>query len=198
METLRAFLKNPHLEPREKFVFPQQPIDVEIGAGTGWHAIQYCQKHPDRHLIAIEKTQNKFASLKGRFLRHPQLTNLSAIHANAIEWIAHNVPVKKVETYFILYPNLYPKNSQKNKRWHNMPFMDYLIETLSPQGQIILATNDLAYYNEAKKAFAGHWGMEIVEDRAIQSDEKPRSHFEKKYLARGEHCFNLVLRKGTT
>jgi tRNA G46 methylase TrmB len=58
------------------------------------------------------------------------------MRANAVHWIAHYLSKQSVDAYFILYPNPYPKASQRNKRVHAMPFMGHLIATLKPGGTL--------------------------------------------------------------
>ena len=36
------------------------PTDLELGSGAGLFAIRYSQMHPERQLIAIERTSEKF------------------------------------------------------------------------------------------------------------------------------------------
>src|SRR4051812_21883364 len=103
-------------------------VDVEIGSGVGWHAMEYTKNNPDRFLIAIERTSNKFEKLQRRHENHPQIKNLLAVHANAVNWVITNLKPNSVDRYFILYPNPNPKDPQK--RWFRMPFMRLLLETL--------------------------------------------------------------------
>jgi hypothetical protein len=39
------------------------------------------------------------------------------------------------------------------------------------------------------------WGLKILENRILNLNEQPRTHFEKKYLERKEACYNLILEK---
>jgi len=168
-----------------------QALVVEIGCGVGLHPIQFAQKNPDTFIIAIEKTADKFDKFQRRF-EHHNLPNLLPVHANVQHWVPQHLQANEVDAYYMLYPNPYPKESQKNKRFMNMPFMACVIKTLKPGGQITLATNELFYYEEAKAVFVDTWGLDCIEDRIIAADEPPRTHFEKKYLSRGARCYNLV------
>lgn len=168
-------------------------LDIEIGCGVGFHPIDYAKRNPERLLVAIEKTQEKFDKFLGRLKNHPQIKNVVPVHTNAIWWIAHLVKPSSVDRYFILYPNPYPKDPQK--RFFQMPFMNYLVETLKPGGTITLATNEKYYFDESRDNAEKIFGLKILEERTVESSEKPRTHFEKKYLSRGETCYNLVLKK---
>ncbi len=173
------------------------PWDLEIGCGVGWHPIKYAIDNPSRRLIAVEHTREKFESFQGRVFKHAQLKNLLPIHADAIRWVTHAIPAGSLDRIFLLYPNPEPKAA--NKRWLRMPFFQRLLETLAPGGTITLATNIESYFDEARVYGVEAWGLEIVGERrfnlATAPDEAPRTHFEKKYLERGETCFDVTFRK---
>ncbi len=175
--------------------FSANPLAIEIGCGVGYHPLQYARANPKRTLIALERTKEKFEKFQGRMDHHETLPNLQAIHGDAIAWICHAVKPKSVDQYFLLYPNPNPKEKLRNQRWFAMPFMSYMLETLKERGTITLATNMEFYYKEAKELAQKEWGLKIMMDEKISVTTKPRTHFEKKYLARGEVCWNLVFQK---
>lgn len=179
----------------ESFSFPKGRVAIEIGAGAGWHAVQYAKAHSDTVLFAIEHTHERFRKLEARSLRHPGLTHLKPIHANAIGWITHLVPPQSVDEYYLLYPNPNPKESQRNKRWHLNLFFSKIVETLKPDGTLTLATNEQFYADEAREAIQNRWGLKEASFEKISllthSGIQPRTHFEKKYLERGETIYDL-------
>lgn len=168
---------------------------IEIGAGQGLHAIQYAETHPDTFYIAIERTQNKFGKMQSRLAHHPHITNLMLINEDATKWLAENIQAEEVDAYFILYPNPYPKQKQANKRWHYMPFMDFLFNTLQQSAPLTLATNIQSYFDEACEVFAIHSSVELQSSGKIDQNFKGRTHFERKYLERGETCYQLKVKK---
>jgi tRNA (guanine-N7-)-methyltransferase len=169
-------------------------LDLEIGAGQGLHAIRYALSHPERDLIALEKTHERFARLDGRKKSHPQATNLYAFHADAVAFVTHFLPDASLDTVYLLYPNPYPKAKQANLRWHNRPFFGLLLTKMKPGASFMLATNLEWYAREAQAAFDTVWGMSSTL-APIDPALPPRTHFEKKYLERGETCWNVSFRK---
>jgi tRNA (guanine-N7-)-methyltransferase len=172
-----------------------QPLDIEIGAGQGLHAMRYCQNHPERQLLAIEKTHQRFARLAGRHAKHPELTNLHVVQADAVALITHHIADESLNRVFLLYPNPYPKAKQANLRWHNRPFLSLLLRKMQPGAQLILATNEASYATEAATQYCETWGMKLLEHQQLSPNWEPRTHFERKYLARGETCWNLIFCK---
>jgi tRNA G46 methylase TrmB len=178
------------------------PLDLEIGCGVGWHPIWYATENPQRRLIAIEHTRAKFASFAQRLRSHQQpqtlasgLTNLQAVHADAIRWVSHFVRPESVDRCWILYPNPEPK--AVNKRWMRSPFMHQLLKVLKPGGEIHIATNDQSYISEAIEWAEKAWSLEVFLRTSFDQTtfKSPRTHFEKKYLLRGETCFEAGFRK---
>lgn len=174
-------------------------LDLEIGCGVGLHPIQYAKKNPERLILAIEHTREKFDKFLSRAQHHASLTNLLGVHGNAISYITHEIGDESIENCFLLYPNPEPKNP--SKRWLRMPFFSEIIRVLRPDGKIILSTNIESYFQEALEFANKEWRLKVVSQGTIADSplnldtEIPRTHFEKKYLDRGETCWQAIWSK---
>ena len=193
LKSIRPFTPPP-LVDYPNFVVPEV-LDVEIGCGVGLHPIQHHLKNPHRFLVALEHTREKFNKFHRRFVSHASPENLLPVHANGISWVSQQLPNESVDRFYFLYPNPNPKPGDLNKRWYAMPFMHKVLEVLKPHGEIILATNEKFYHDEAIEYFKEVWKLIIKEDKVLEKDFAFRTHFEKKYLDRGEDCYNLVVTK---
>jgi tRNA (guanine-N7-)-methyltransferase len=191
LKKIRPFTMPPKQDYAD-FIVPDLPLDIEIGCGVGLHPIIYQAKHPKRCLVALEHTKEKFDKFYRRFINHDSPSNLLPIHANGISWVSQQLPKNSVDQFFFLYPNPNPKPGDLNKRWYAMPFMEKVLEVLKPGGKLTLATNEKFYKDEAIDYFINYWKLELIEVLQLSSEFKARTHFEKKYLERGEACFNLV------
>lgn len=191
----KPFKKDSVPHPKdEKHFSPATIQNIEIGCGVGLHPIDYAKTHPEEHLVAIEHTRLKYEKFHRRFQNH-QLFNLLPLHENAISWITHKVPNECINQIFLLYPNPNPKSSDWNKRWFCMPFFSELVRVLKPGGLITLATNEKFYFDEAISMNEHMWKLDLKESQTFYQSDKPRTHFEKKYLMLGQPCYNLVLQK---
>lgn len=166
------------------------PLFLEIGAGKGKHAIQFASSNTDKHLIAIERTREKFNAFQKQAALG-ELNNLTFVHADAIAFCAHFIAPNSLDGVFILYPNPEPHN--KNQRWLNMPFFEFLLSRLKAGGFVIIASNIESYMDEACQLLDEVWQLPYTK-RAIDSTSA-RTHFEIKYLARGELCQEIILTK---
>lgn len=202
-QQLRAFQPQKLSAPRD-FIIPQvlqvdtnitntsnrQPIILEIGAGKGKHALLFASENPDQQLIAIERTRNKFEAF-AKLAAQQALSNLTAIHADAIAWIVHAVAANSIAQIYILYPN--PEQHNPNQQWLNMPFFEFLLSRLQTGGEIILATNIEAYMDNAELQAINVWQLPTIRQQ-VPIDSQ-RTHFEVKYLARQETCWQLSMCK---
>lgn len=194
---MREFQKDRVLLPKTKpiDIDKNMPVDLEIGAGVGLHSIQYAKQNRDRQLISIERTKNKYRKFFNEVNRDEKIGNLYPLHADAIAWVAHYLEESSIEKVFILYPNPEPKN--KNQRWIHMPFFGYLLSRLKSGGEVLLATNLKSYADEFGFYAREHWGISNAIMRKVDPSKPPRTHFEKKYLERGDVCYEILLRKDT-
>ncbi|MBF7682289.1 DUF938 domain-containing protein [Acinetobacter sp. B5B] len=187
---IRQFQAQRMIAPRQFQPIKNEPVVVEIGAGKGKHALQFVQQFPETTLYAIERTREKFDAMLKQ-AKSMSNDHFYPIHADALPWITHALYPKQVTTFYILYPNPEPHNPAQ--RWLNMPFFEFLLSRLVEGGQIILASNLAEYISEAEQQLLHVWHLPY--QKQIIDTHSARTHFEVKYLARGEQCQQLVITK---
>ena len=187
---IRQFQAQRMHAPREFQSISPEPVCVEVGAGKGKHALLFSKNNPDTQLIAIERTREKFLAMQKQHAVEGQ-TNLRTVHADALPWIVHALYPQQVEQFFILYPNPEPHNPAQ--RWVNMPFFEFLLSRLKTGGTITLASNIPAYIEEAETQVRELWKLPFVKE--VIAADSARTHFEIKYLERGELCQQLIISK---
>nr|WP_171497008.1 SAM-dependent methyltransferase [Acinetobacter junii] len=188
--SIRQFQAHRMQAPHDFQVIPNTTICVEIGAGKGKHALLFTGQNPQTTLYAIERTKEKFLAMQKQHQLEPR-EYLYPIHADALPWVVHALHPAQVEQFFILYPNPEPHNPAQ--RWLNMPFFEFLLSRLQPNGTITLASNIEEYIEEAEQQLIQLWKLPY-EKQKIATDSA-RTHFEVKYLERGELCQQLIITK---
>lgn len=190
MLAIRQFQVQYLKAPRDFNAINHPQIALEIGAGKGKHALQFAQQQPQMPLYAIERTREKYTVMQA-LSTAAQLDTFYPIHADAIPWVVHALNPAQVQQCFILYPNPEPHNA--SQRWLNMPFFEFLLSRLADDATIVLASNIADYIAEAELQLQQLWKLPYVKQK-IASDSA-RTHFEVKYLARGELCQQLIISK---
>ena len=74
-----------------------------------------------------------------------------------------------------------------------MPFFEFLISRLQPNGSITLASNIPNYIAEAEQQLIELWKLPY--QKQVIATDSARTHFEIKYLERGELCQQLIITK---
>lgn len=171
----------------------KRELVLEIGAGVGLHPIQFAKNNPDKFIVAMERTTDKFAKFKRSCELH-KLDNLLALHTDAVQWIYQNIQPQEVLACYVLYPNPYPKLAQANKRIMHMPFFSYLLDCLKLNAKFILATNENFFIQEAYARMLTWSDAYMLElsNISVNAEFNGRTHFERKYLARHQECQQLV------
>ena len=187
---IRQFQAQRMHAPRDFISIENQPICVEIGAGKGKHALLFTEQNPEQQLIAIERTREKFVAMQKQHQLEGQ-KNLIPMHADAVPWVVHALFPAQVEQFFILYPNPEPHNPAQ--RWLNMPFFEFLVSRLRVNGTVTLASNIPEYIAEAEQQLIDIWKLPYVKE--VIPATSARTHFEIKYLERGELCQQLIISK---
>ncbi|WP_313583768.1 SAM-dependent methyltransferase [Acinetobacter variabilis] len=188
--SIRQFQAQRMHAPRDFQSISSEPVCVEIGAGKGKHALLFTQTNPNSKLIAIERTREKFLAMQKQHALEGQ-PNLQTVHADALPWIVHALYPAQVEQFFILYPNPEPHNPAQ--RWLNMPFFEFLLSRLKTGGTITLASNIPEYIDEAEQQVQNLWKLPFAKE--VIGQDSARTHFEIKYLERGELCQQLIISK---
>lgn len=169
--------------------------DLEIGCGVGWHPLSYVRQEQNRLLVAIEHTRTRFAAFARRYAAHGKPDNLLPVHANAISWLTHAPEDARFARVFLLYPN--PEMQNPAKRWIRMPFFAEILRRLAPGGSVHLCTNEKFYADEVIALAKPLWQLDLsyaTRSRLNEPNFQPRTHFEKKYLERGDTLWDFHLR----
>lgn len=171
-------------------------VELEIGCGVGWHPIQRAKAISDLNsaIIAVERTSNKFNAFQRRLDNHRELLNLiTAIHADAFQFVAHQVPNQSLDRLWLMYPN--PEIKKSNNRWYRSPGFRRALQAVKPSGTFHFATN-LLDFAEAAETHAPHLGLRLLEKKVLNLRQtplfSPRTHFEKKYFERGDALYDFV------
>lgn len=186
----------PHLCLCWSFIPKDKKIGLEIGAGNGLFALNFTRKNKDWFLIALERTLQKsraFSQIEKTFGNHRQ--QLFYTRADGVNVVTHWVPDSSLDGIFFIYPNPYIKEKQKNLRWHNMPFFFELLKKLKKGGQVELRTNLKWYSEEFLKKITDTKHFNLIQNEVLKSTHQPETNFEKKYLDRGESCYQLIFKK---
>lgn len=184
------------------YQFTETPVWLEVGAGTGAFANALAELHPEWKGIALERCRKRGTRLEMKAARSRH-GNWAGLRGNAISVLEREVPAGALSRIYILYPSPWPKNGHRKNRWYLHPVMPKIVETLKPGGEMIWASDQNFYIQEAHWVMENTFGFETLSMGPLQPNEwnelshfpKGRSKFEASFMGAGLPCFELVCRK---
>ena len=160
-----------------------QPLEVDVGCGKGRFLLAHARANPQCNFLGIDRMLRRIRKIDRKLVRQ-ELSHVRLLRMEAYYAITYLVPEASVSTYYIFFPDPWPKKRHHRHRLFSPPFMDALQRTLLPGGIVHVATDHLTYAEEIKALFE-------VDDRFSPSpvfvpgaDE--RTDFEQYYIERGD------------
>lgn len=171
-ETLRIFPEqwlNP-IDFAARFEHPERPFEIDLGCGKGRFLLARARKFPEINFLGIDRQLNRIRKIDRKALRAGS-TNLRVLRSDGYYTITYLVPAQSVNTYYIFYPDPWPKGKHHHNRIFNEPFMDAIARTLKPGGKVHASTDHLPYFKEIYKLLKADSRFEETETFVPAEDE---------------------------
>lgn len=148
-DTLKIF-PDEWLEPtdfRNCFEHPERPLHIDLGCGKGRFLLARAAKFPEVNFLGIDRLLNRIKKIN-RKGRRQGLFNIRLFRVDAFYVTTFLLPPETVDTYYIFFPDPWPKEKHHHNRLFNEPFMDAIARTLKPGGLLHAASDHLPYFDE--------------------------------------------------
>jgi tRNA (guanine-N7-)-methyltransferase len=132
---------------RTFFDQPDQPLHVDIGCGKGRFLLARAAKFPEHNLLGIDRMLTRIRKIDKKVQRLG-LANIRLFRVDGYYATTFLFPPEVVDTYYVFYPDPWPKERHHHNRLFNEPFMDAVFRTLKPSGAIHAASDHLPYFKE--------------------------------------------------
>lgn len=188
-------LRRHHLELMEQLL-PKIAVDLadplkgtgprrwlEIGFGGGEHMAHQAALHPDVTMIGAEAFRNGVA----KALAHMEagaLKNLRIHHGDA-RALLDALPDNSMERVYLLYPDPWPKERQKRRRFVSPQNLAAIHRVLVPGGLFLFASDIADYVGWTREHVADHSRFSLVSDSAEPFGDWLRTRYEAKAIREG-------------
>ncbi|MBU1693704.1 MAG: tRNA (guanosine(46)-N7)-methyltransferase TrmB [Verrucomicrobia bacterium] len=125
----------------------QRPLEVDVGCGKGRFLLARAAAHPDADFLGVDRMIGRLHKIDRKAVRHG-LTNIRWLRLDAYYAVTYMIPENSVTTYYIFFPDPWPKKRHREHRLFNAPFLDSLFRTLKAGGQVHFATDHLPYFDD--------------------------------------------------
>ena len=195
------------LLPRLGIAYAQEPLDfptvfgrrapviLEIGFGMGETTAAIAGAHPQHDFLGLEVHGPGVGALLNR-VDAAGLANVRVIQHDAVEVIAHMIPVDSLAGIHVYFPDPWPKKRHHKRRLLQPDFVHALAQRLTPGGYLHAATDWEEYAQEILSTFAAAPLLEnTVADFAPRPAWRPETKFETRGLKLGHGVWDIVFRR---
>ncbi|MFT5122243.1 MAG: tRNA (guanine-N7-)-methyltransferase [Kiritimatiellia bacterium] len=181
-ETRRA-IPEQWLEPNDiKAWFDQeQPLEIDLGCGKGRFLLERAKQYPEINFLGIERQLQRLVKIDRRAVRR-NLHNIRLWRVEGYYATRYLIPENLVDTYYIFFPDPWPKKKHARNRIMSARFLAMVHRTLKPGGVVHFATDHLPYYYDAVKEIQGTALFE--EAPPFYPTDAERTDFELHFLNR--------------
>jgi tRNA (guanine-N7-)-methyltransferase len=181
------------------------PLQVDLGCGDGSFLCELAAKYPEKNFLGIDRQRRRVTKSSRKAARVENARVLNAEISYAVRYL---VPAESVETFYLLFPDPWPKRRHHRRRIVTLEFVQSIHGALEPGGIFHLATDHLDYFRHIERLARvvtctsacqlhrfnrSSWpGFEIIEPGGV---ELPLTKFEKRFRAQGAPIYRLALRK---
>jgi tRNA (guanine-N7-)-methyltransferase len=185
------FVPDNYFQPLElESVFSRcAPVEVDLGCGDGSFVVTLAKRNPERNFFGLERLLGRTRSACRR-IANEGVPNVRVLRIENSYAVAHLFPSNSIATFYLLFPDPWPKRRHHARRLVSLKFLESVFRTLRDDGLFVLATDDLDYFNQIKKL------TDEMDGFASETPtELPSTTFEKHFRKRGLAIHRLALRK---
>ena len=180
VDSLRVFPEN-WLDPLPLaglYAAPQ-PLEVDVGCGKGRFLLARTAAHPQVNFLGIDRMLRRVRKVDRKAVRRG-LANLRLLRCEAYYAVTYLLPADAVSTYYIFFPDPWPKKRHHQHRLFDPPFVEALHRTLVPGGAFHFATDHLPYFEEVRQIMERDARFETLPP--FEPGEEERTDFELLFI----------------
>ena len=191
-----------HVSPLdlEKIFGHSAPLQVDLGCGDGSLLSALAARLPEKNFLGIERLSRR---IRKAVAKTASLGNVRLLAVESSYAVRYLLPADSVETFYLLFPDPWPKRRHHRRRIVTVDFLDSVRAALGDSGVLLIATDDLDYFREIKRVTQNHSGFVTVDvtnrfgtpESWRRRVDLPITKFERKYCERGVPIHGLELRK---
>ena len=165
------------------------PLHVDLGCGDGSFLCELAQRYPDQNFLGIERLVGRVAKACRKASAMENVRLLSVESSYAIRYL---LPERSVETFYLLFPDPWPKRRHHRRRIVKTDFLNSIHRALADDSVFRIATDQSDYFQQIRALAENHSGFAIVDAEDV---ELPLTKFERRFRGLGAPIHRLALRK---
>jgi len=167
--------------------------DIEIGSGKGKFLNEMAALHPERNLLAVERSA-KYQRLGCDRAARRGLSNVRLVRTTGEDLLLRLLAEGSVHTFFVLFSDPWPKKRHHKRRFIKPETVAAMGRALVPGGRLLIKSDHEEYADVIADVVSDAPGFERL-DPAEAFAGLPVTGFERKYLAEGRTIHSFALQK---
>lgn len=156
---------------------------LEIGFGGGEHLAHQAALNPDITILGAEPYLNGVAKLLSE-IELRALQNVR-VHYGDARVLLESLPVESFERIYLLYPDPWPKERQKKRRFVSPENLVQIFRVLKPSGQFWFVSDIEDYVIWTQELVDQHGGFHAEGDATVPFENWTRTRYEAKAVREG-------------
>ena len=167
------------------------PLHVDLGCGDGSFLCEMARQFPKRNFLGIEQLTKRVEKVR---CKAEKIENVRVRRADTLFAVRYLLPESSVETFYLLFPDPWPKRRHQLRRIFTPDFLDAIAAALEKHGVLRVATDQLDYFYQIERLSRAHQQFQVV---PLSPDDAvfPVTKFERKFREQGVPIYRLTLRK---
>ena len=167
------------------------PLHVDLGCGDGSFLCEMAQQFPKRNFLGIERLTKRVEKVRRKA---EKIENVRVLRADTLFAVRYLLPEYSVETFYLLFPDPWPKRRHQFRRIFTRDFLDAVADALEQHGVLRVATDQFDYFHQIERVSRAHRQFQVL-PRSPDDAVLPVTKFEKKFRDQGAPIYRLTLRK---
>jgi tRNA (guanine-N7-)-methyltransferase len=172
----------------EKIFRRKAPLHVDLGCGDGSFLCTIAQRMPGKNFLGIERLPSR---VRSSVRKAAALDNVRLLRIESFYAVRYLLPVESVETFYLLFPDPWPKRRHHPRRIVTPDFFSSIQSALQKNGRLYVATDDIDYFGKIQEIAESNPGF-AIDDADI---DLPQSKFGLIFRQEGAPVHWLALRK---
>ena len=176
------------LHPKEVFG-RHAALHVDLGCGDGLFLSQIAQLHPENNFLGIDRLTGRVAKARRK---SAHLENVRVLNTESAYAIRYLLPEESVETFYLFFPDPWPKRRHHRRRIVTNVFLDSIYRALKPDGVLRIATDQSDYFEQIARIGRSDSRFAVID---VNEVDLPTTKFERRFVEAGTPIYRFGLRK---
>jgi tRNA (guanine-N7-)-methyltransferase len=167
------------------------PVHVDLGCGDGSFLCEMAQQFPKSNFLGIERLTKRVKKVRRNA---EKIGNVRVLRADTLFAVRYLLPESSVETFYLLFPDPWPKRRHQFRRIFTRDFLDAIAAAMEKHGVLRVATDHLDYLFQIERLSRAHLQFQVV-PQSSNDAVLPVTKFERTFRGQGVAIYRLTLRK---